>query len=218
MKSKTKTELFIASALLVLFAVWTILVSTVDLSPIGPLNSEVGFATLNGAVRDAVGVRVSLYTLTDWLGLVPIGIALGFAALGLVQWIQRRSLKRVDLNLLALGIFYVLIFATFLLFEEIALNYRPVLIDGRLEASYPSSTTLLVLCVLPTAMMQWRARIQSKPLRRITLSAAAIFTAFTVVGRLLSGVHWITDIIGGLLLGAGLVLLYHAIAFSSSNQ
>ena len=218
MKSKTKTELFIASALLVLFAVWTILVSTVDLSPIGPLNSEVGFATLNGAVRDAVGVRVSLYTLTDWLGLVPIGIALGFAALGLVQWIQRRSLKRVDLNLLALGIFYVLIFAAFLLFEEIALNYRPVLIDGQLEASYPSSTTLLVLCVLPTAMMQWRARIQSKPLRRITLFAAAIFTAFTVVGRLLSGVHWITDIIGGLLLGASLVLLYHAIAFSSSNQ
>lgn len=32
--------------------------------------------------------------------------------------------------------------------------------------------------------------------------------AFALLGRLISGVHWLSDIIGSILLSAGLVLLY----------
>ena len=210
MEKKRKTLLWTGAGLLLAFAVWTVLVRLVDVEAIGPLGSRVGFAAWNGAVHRLVGVNRVLYAVTDWLGLVPLAVALGFAVLGLWQWIRRRSLLRVDRDLLALGVLYVAVTVTYLFFERVVINCRPVLIDGVLEASYPSSTTLLVLCVMPTAMMQLRRRIRNGALRRCVLCLAAAFVAFTVIGRLLSGVHWITDIVGGVLFSAAAVTLYGA--------
>ncbi len=208
MKKKIKTSAFFAIGLLAAFVFWTLLVRFVDVSPIGPQGSSVGVATLNEAVHRMTGVHVTLYELTDWFGLIPIFVALGFGVLGLVQWIQRKSIAKVDRSILALGMFYVVVVALFLLFEKVVINYRPVLIDGVLEASYPSSTTLLVTCVIPTAMMQFRRRIKHTFLRRGVLIACGLFLAGMVFGRLISGVHWVTDIVGGLLLSAGLVTAY----------
>lgn len=209
---KTKGKLFgIAGILLAAFALWTLAVQHIDVQAIGPNGSSVGFAGLNGWVHDLTGVHMGLYVLTDWLGLVPMGFVLGFAVLGMVQWMRRRKLFRVDSDILLLGGFYLLVLILYLVFETVAVNARPVLIDGRLEASYPSSTTMLVLCVMPTAMMQLRARIRNTKVRTIVLTILAVFTACMVVGRLIAGVHWFTDIIGGVLLGAGLVALYDAI-------
>ena len=200
-----------AAGWLAAFVLWAALVRTVDVQAIGPLGSEVGFATLNGWFHGVTRVNWTLYTVTDWLGLVPIGVALGFGALGLAQWIRRRSLRAVDRSILALGGFYVAVMAVYLLFEVIVINYRPVLIDGRLEVSYPSSTTMLVLCVIPTAVMQCRARMGHRAARVAVVGGLIAFAVFMVVGRLLSGVHWLTDIIGGVLLSAGLVTLYAAV-------
>lgn len=208
---KTSGKLFgIAGILLAAFALWTLAVQHIDVQAIGPNGSSVGFAGLNGWVHDLTGVHMGLYVLTDWLGLVPMGFVLGFAVLGLVQWMRRRKLFRVDHDILLLGGFYLLVLILYLVFETVAVNARPVLIDGRLEASYPSSTTMLVLCVMPTAMMQLRARIRNTKVRTIVLTILAVFTVCMVVGRLIAGVHWFTDIIGGVLLSAGLVALYDA--------
>ena len=198
--------------LIAVFVLWTVLVSVVDVRAIGPNGSSVGFATLNGYVHDLTGVNMRLYSITDWLGLVPIGVALGFAMLGLVQWIKRKSLFKVDRGILALGGFYIILLAMYIFFEIVVINYRPVLIDGYLEVSYPSSTTMLVMCVMPTAMMQLHARIKSDVFRRCVLISIAAFTAFMVIGRLASGVHWITDIIGGALVSAGLVITYASVS------
>ncbi|MBQ5837189.1 MAG: phosphatase PAP2 family protein, partial [Clostridia bacterium] len=200
-----KKKLRIAIALLVSFALWTALVRLADVQAIGPEGSVVGFATLNGSVHKLTGVNWILYAVTDWLGLVPIAVALGFAVLGLAQLISRKSLCRVDRSILALGVFYFVVMVAYLFFEAVVINYRPVLIEGQLEASYPSSTTMLVMCVMPTAAIQLNARIKDNLLRRIVTISVVAFTAFMVVGRLISGVHWITDIIGGALLSAGLV-------------
>lgn len=208
---KTKGKLLgIAGMLLTAFVLWTLAVRYIDVQAIGPNGSSVGFAGLNGWVHKLTGVHMGLYVLTDWLGLVPMGFVLGFAVLGLAQWIHRRKLFRVDHDILVLGGFYLLVLILYLVFETVAVNARPVLIDGRLEASYPSSTTMLVLCVIPTAMMQLRARIRNTKVRTIVLTILAVFTACMVAGRLVSGVHWFTDIIGGVLLSAGLVALYDA--------
>lgn len=208
MKREKRKILVWAAGLLAAFLLWTGLVCLVDVQPIGPRGSEVGLATMNGFVWGALGLHMTLYTVTDWLGLVPLGIVVGFGILGLIQWIRRKSLRNVDGSILLLGGFYLLVLALFALFEAVPVNNRPVLIEGVLETSYPSSTTMLTLCVMPTAWMQWDVRIRNRQLRRWVGVAVIGFTVFMVLGRLISGVHWVSDIIGGGLLSAGLVTLY----------
>ena len=203
-----RKKLWISVALLISFALWTALISLIDVQPIGPLGSSVGFATLNQSVHRLTGVNWNLYTITDWLGLVPIAIGFGFAILGLVQLIKRKSLRKVDYSILALGIFYIVVMVAYIFFEIVVINYRPTLINGYLEASYPSSTTMLVTSVMPTAAMQLNRRIKNTVLKRCVIIAIIAFIAFMVLCRLISGVHWITDIIGGAFLSAGLVMMY----------
>ena len=205
---KRETKRIMAVCMLAAFGVWTAAVCLVDVRAIGPMESSVGLAGINGFFHRFTGVHMVLYTITDWLGLVPFAVAAGFALLGLRQWILRKKLQAVDYDLRLLGAFYLAVIAAYAFFEEIVVNYRPVLIDGVLEASYPSSTTLLVMCVMPTAMMQLRHRIRNRQCSRVAETMMGLFTAFMVVSRLISGVHWMTDIIGSVLLSSGLVLLY----------
>ena len=208
MKKKNCRDLCVSISMLAAFVLWTLAACSVDVKSIGPNGSAVGFSALNGFVHKLTGVNMALYHITDWLGLVPIFVALGFASLGIAQWIKRKKLSRVDFSLFVLGCFYTLTVAVYILFEIIAINYRPILIDGILEASYPSSTTLLTMCVMPTALMQFNKRIKKKPLRLTVATMITLFTVVVVGARLISGVHWLTDIIGGALLSAGLVMLY----------
>ena len=201
-----------ALGLLAAFALWTVAIGTVDVQSIGPRESTVGFATLNRFVHNLTGVHMTLYILTDWLGLIPLGFAAGFAVLGLIQWIQRKHILKVDYSILVLGGFYMAVLLVYILFEVFVVNYRPVLIDGHLEASYPSSTTVLSMCVMSTAIMQLRSRIGNDAVKRCVTSVMSVFIAFMVIGRLVSGVHWFTDIVGGVLLSTGLVLLYRCIS------
>ena len=186
------------------FILWTVLVQFVHVRPIGPEGSAVGFAALNGWFHEFTGVHMGLYTITDWLSLIPLGFVAGFGLLGVVQLIQ----GRVERSIIVLGIFYAAVLACFALFEVVVINYRPILIEGVLEASYPSSTTMLCLCVMPTAVMQLRSR----GCKRWVSFILTVFTIFMVTARAISGVHWITDIIGGVLLSAGLVKAYEVLA------
>lgn len=208
MKKQKKQILWAGLGLLLSFVVWTVLVQTVDVREAGPAGTPVGFALLNGWFHRLTGVHMGIYTLTDWLGLVPAGICAGFGALGLMQAVRRKSLRKVDGDLLLLGVYYVLVIAGYLYFEMFPVNYRPIRIEGRLEASYPSSTTLLVLSVMPALIFQARRRLQNRNVSRMVCAAAVAFALFMVIGRLISGVHWVTDIVGGVLLSAGLFCIY----------
>ena len=207
---KSRRNKYIAMGLLGAFLLWTVAVRCVDVKAIGPLGSMVGFATVNRFVHDLTGVHMPLYILTDWLSLIPLGFAIGFACLGMVQWIRRKHLLKVDRSILVLGGFYAVVIAVYALFETVVVNYRPVLIEGVLEASYPSSTTMFVVCVMQTAVLQLRFRMRNEVLKRIVTAAMTLFSALMVIGRLISGVHWITDIIAGLLLSGSLMRMYRA--------
>lgn len=207
---KGKRYLWTGLGLVLLFGLWTVLVQWVDVETIGETETQVGFSTLNGWFHRCTGVHLTLYTLTDWLGLVPIFICFLFAGLGLVQLIRRKHLFRVDIDLLLLGVYYIVVIGCYLLFEMIPINYRPIFIEGRLEASYPSSTTLLVVSVMPTLAFQASRRLKSKPAKWTLQILSAGFSIFMVVGRLISGVHWLTDIVGAVLLSTGLFRLYQA--------
>lgn len=209
---KNRRKLFLAAAMLTAFALWTVAVRFVDVRAVGPLGSSVGFASLNAFVHRLTGVHMLLYHVTDWLGLVPIFVAVGFALFGLAQWIKRKKLCKVDYSIFVLGVFYLVVIAVYVLFETVTVNYRPVLINGILETSYPSSTTLLVMCVMPTAIMQLGGRIKNTVLKKLLSLLIVAFIIFMVTGRLISGVHWFTDIVGGALLSAGLVTAYRFFA------
>ncbi len=210
MKKESKRNFSITLAWFIGFVIWTFAIKNLDVQSIGPKNSVVGFATMNGAFHELTGVHMQIYTITDWLGVVPFAIVLGFAVFGLLQLMKRRSLYKVDSDIMILGGFYIAVFAAYGMFEIFPINFRPVLIEGVLEASYPSSTTLLVLSVMPTAIMQANDRIKNSKMRKMVAVVISLFMVFMVIGRLVSGVHWITDIIGGILLSVALVMLYHS--------
>ena len=210
MKRKAKTHCILGVALLAVFVLFTLSLRVVDLQPIGPEGSVVAYGRLNQWARDLIGVNMTLYQITDWVSLSVAAVPVGFAAVGLTQWLRRKSIRKVDGGILVLGGLYIAVFAVYGFFEINAINYRPVLIGGVLEPSYPSSTTMLALCILPTAMIRLRRMIGNRRVRNTTNLLCGLLTVFLLVGRLLSGVHWLTDILGGLLFSAAVILLYSA--------
>ena len=210
MKQNKKKHLWMGIWLLLAFLLWTALIRCVDVQAAGPNGSKVGFAAFNLWFHKLTGVHMTLYTITDWLGLVPIAVCVGFGTVGFLQLIRRKSLLRVDPDIVLLGFYYILVILAYLVFEMIPINYRPILIGGALEASYPSSTTLLVLSVMPTMLFQIDRRTAPSLVRNGTGIVVIAFSAFMVIGRLIAGVHWATDIIGAFFLSMGLFLLYRS--------
>ena len=208
MKQRDKKGIISGTALILAFILWTILIQTVDVQPVGVNGTSVGFAAVNTWFHRQTGVHMGLYTVTDWLGLVPIAVCAGFGLFGLMQWIRRKSIAKVDRDILLLGGYYILVILGYLIFEMIPINYRPILIDGHMEKSYPSSTTLLVLTVMPTLSFETHQRIENKKVIVLIDVFVTSFSLFMVVGRLISGVHWMSDIIGAVLLSGGLFILY----------
>ncbi len=212
MKRKHSRTKLSALTLLTAFVVFTVLLKTVDVQPIGPENTKVGFAVINQAVLQKIGVHTNWYTITDWLGILPILFALYFAAIGLYQIISQRSIRKVDSEILILGLFYVTLIAVYLFFEKFIINHRPVMISKVPEASYPSSHTMITLCIMATGAKQMRILY---PLRKklcfCTDTAAVLISTITILGRLYSGVHWFTDIVGGLLISSALIAFYCAL-------
>ncbi|MBQ6708107.1 MAG: phosphoesterase PA-phosphatase, partial [Clostridia bacterium] len=185
---KVKKMFFKGGVFIVLFIVWTILIQTVNVRNVGINSSAVGFADFNVYFHSLTGVNMALYNITDWLGLVPVFICMIFGVFGFVQFIKRKSLFKVDTDIIFLGIYYIVVIFSYLIFEMIPINYRPIFINGFAEASYPSSTTLLVLSVMPTLVFQ--AEIRIKKYKKIIKFITVLFSVSMVVGRLLSGVHW----------------------------
>ena len=218
MKTKERKLLILGIGFIIAFALWTWLIQIIDVKATGVNGTEIGFATINTWFHSVTGANMTLYNITDWLGLVPIFICVFFGGVGFIQLIKRKSLFKVDFDIIILGVYYVIVISGYLIFEMIPINYRPILINGFLEASYPSSTTLLVLSVMPTLIFQANRRLKNTILKKTIAIIAEIFTIFMVVGRLVSGVHWLTDIIGSILLSAGLFYIYKGIVLWNSMK
>ena len=208
---KIRNYFMVSAGLLLAFLVLLFFVLRVDVQEIGPKASQIGLADVNGWVFQKTGVNLLWYEITDWLGVVAILVAFSFGVLGLVQLIKRKSIRKVDADILLLGAFYFIIIAVYVFFEIFIVNYRPVLLGKELEASFPSSHTMIVFCIMLTAILQFQRRIKKPGLRKILQWLSGVIMIVTIVGRLISGVHWFTDILAGLLLGMALVMLYAAL-------
>ena len=220
MMKKEKRTLVLGFVFLGLFGLWTALIQLIDVQPIGPMDTNIGFATLNSWFHNLTGVNMTIYNITDWMGLIPIFICMVFGTISLSQLIKRKSLLKVDHDILILGIYYIIVILCYSIFEIIPINYRPILIESHLEASYPSSTTLLVLSVIPTLVEYLDRKISNMRIKNVINTIAVLISLYIVVGRLLCGVHWFTDIVGAILLCIGLFYIYKAsvlICLSKNN-
>lgn len=205
-KNFTKT-----GALLILFLIFTVLVMKVDFRPIGPENSSVGLATINQFVHEKIGVHNSWYNITEGLGILAIVVAFGFAILGMVQMLKRKSLFKVDQDIILLGLYFAIVIVAYVFFDKFIINYRPIIMEKGLEASYPSSHAMIISSIMGAAMIQFHNRIRNKSIRNIVQIISAGIIILVVVGRLISGVHWFTDIIGGVLLSGVFISLYYSL-------
>ena len=209
---KLNKSLIAGISLFVAFVVFTILVKVVDIAAVGPLGSKVGFSKMNDSIFKGIGTSDTWYNISEFFGTLALILAGVFVIVGLVQLIKRKSLKMVDNHILALGVFYVVVALTYILFELLVINNRPVLIEGVLEASYPSSHTMLSICILGSAIIEIKRLFENKKKLVITLDAISVVVMVIIVlGRLLSGMHWFTDIIGGILISLALVFIFHGV-------
>ena len=194
----------------VLFLIWIALIKLVDVSAIGPEGTEVGLAGINKAIHEALGVNMILYKITDILGYVALLVAGLFALFGLVQLIKRKSLAKVDGAIYALAGLYVVTIGLYVIFEKVIINYRPVIMPDEvaLEASFPSSHTMLACVIFGSAIVMIGKYIDNDMLRKLLIALAAVLLILVVAGRLVSGVHWFTDIVGGVLISGALVFTF----------
>lgn len=203
--------------MIILAVIYTILVKIIDVAPIGPNNSEVGFSKINGFFHNLLGSNMTIYKITEILGIIPLLMAGIYAIIGLVELIKRKSLNKVDYEIYALAGLYVVVLGLYVFFEKCIINYRPILIDGVLEASYPSSHTLMALCICGSSIIV-NKRIFHKKIFNLE-NKLSIFLMITIIlGRFISGVHWFSDIIGAIFISLALLSSFYTVISSFTHK
>ncbi|RKM58449.1 phosphatase PAP2 family protein [Butyrivibrio sp. X503] len=217
MNNKKTTKPFV---FFVITVVYTLLITFVDRKPVGAEGTSVGFSCFNTVIRDAIGLNVMWDKITDVFMLVAVLVALYFAVMGLLSLIREKSLLKVDKDLYVLAGIYVVIAILYVAFSKIPINYRPFLSPGEteLETSFPSTHVLVVGTILSTAVINLKKKIENQKLIKIITYVSVFIIVMTVIGRLLSGVHWFTDIVGGVLMFLTLTAAYASVADRVSSK
>ena len=204
-----KRKYWLTIILGVMAVLLTVSLLFVDKKAVGPNGSEVGFAGLNTAVAGNITPSKTWDKISDVLiaGIVASGAI--FAVMGLVQWIGRKSFKKVDWNIKMLGVVYVVLALLYVVFEKlIVINHRPLLVNEALEVSFPSTHTLIAVTLALTVVLTLKDYIKNKKVRVALTCGLVLLAIITAASRILAGMHWTTDVLGGLLYGATLVSLY----------
>ena len=194
----------------VLFLVLILLVRTVDVADIGPAGTSIGLSHLNQAFHTLTGVHMIWYKITEILGVLAIGVAAMFALMGFLQLIRRRSLLKVDSEIMLLAGLYIITMGLYFFFEGIIVNYRPVIMPDNTvpEASFPSSHTMLICVIMGSTVIMLRKYVRDVRTYSLLRILCYAVMAVTVFGRLVCGVHWLTDIIGGVLISAAMLSMF----------
>lgn len=206
---KRRKEILLCGGLFAIAIIYTLLVKYIDVQAIGPNDSLVGFTTINNFMFNLTGVNMLWYDITDWWGFVPLFIAFIYAIIGFIQMIKRRSILKVDKEILGLGVYYIIVIGLYIFFETYVINYRPILMDGILEASYPSSHTLLSVCICGSSLIINKYLFKNKNFFKAENIISILSILVIVIGRFISGVHWFTDIIGAILISIALLKAFY---------
>ena len=217
---RNKVKILLSGISELLFVLLIVILCFADRGAIGPEGTSIGLSHLNRFFFELTGVNMLWYNITDWLGITAVLTAFIFAVTGLIQLIKRRNFMKVDKEILALGGLYLLVIGIYVFFENLIVNCRPVIMPGcsHPEASFPSSHTMLLCVIMGSAVMIMKKYIKKKSLQRVLAVICYGIILVTVIGRLISGVHWFTDIVGGILISVSLLALYSLIICSGRKN
>lgn len=210
--SREKKNVVISGILIAVAIIFTVLVMVVDVKPVGVNGTDIGFSTINSFIFESIGVHMFWYNITDILGYISIFSVFVYAVIGFMQLIRRKSIAKVDKELIALGVYYAVVIVLYLFFEKFVINYRPTLVDGVLEASYPSSHTLMTVCLCGGSILINKMLFRKK-ITKYTNKILLVVGIATIIGRLISGVHWFTDILGGIFISSALLMTFYSVLY-----
>lgn len=206
MTKKSLEKFVLTACMFMLFILFTVAVKSVDTTLIW--GEEIGFSRVNLAVHQIIQTNETFDLLSDLCFGFSICLAIALVVVGVVQLVKRKSIKKVDKEILIAGVVLVLTAVVYLFFEFVIINYRPILVDGELEASYPSSHILFGMVINIISLGYLNKVIKAPKFKIPALAGVGAVTLLGVVFRVLSGVHWLTDIVGALLISLALVMLY----------
>ncbi len=215
---KNKALFWTATTCLGCFLALILAVLLIDVQAVGPQGSEIGLATVNVSVHAALGISETWDKATDFLAAFVILVAALLAGLGVYQLIKRKSIKKVDADLLWLCGFSAFVVLAYVLFEALAINCRPVLTEEGLEASFPSTHTMFSVFVMGAAAYQSKKRLHNPVLKKAGVILSVLVASVISAGRLFAGVHWLTDVLGGALFGAACACAYTYLAHRTENS
>lgn len=225
-----KGKVYAAGLFYVLFLALIVLLCLVDRMPRGD-GTEIGLATLNcgcfaavallnGSIDGNLELSMKLYKLTEYLGYFAILMLCVFALIGFLQLLRRRSLKKVDREILAMGGLFIVTLVIYVFFEKVVINCRPIIMpaESGFEPSFPSSHTVMSIVILGSAALVLKKYVPSPALCTLLRIACVLLILVMVCCRFLSGCHWFTDILGGVLVSLALLFLFSAVIENNGNQ
>ncbi|MCR5097535.1 MAG: phosphatase PAP2 family protein [Lachnospiraceae bacterium] len=208
---KKKTNAMVGGIAFVLFILLIILLKTVDVAAVGPEGTSVGLSHLNVSFHEMFPLNMTFYKLTEMLGYLALLVAAAFAMMGLSQRLRSKQAGGADHEFYILAGLYVAMGILYVLFEKVIINYRPEILPGEtgVEASFPSSHTMLACVVFGSAYTMLKIYMEKSTKRLILQIVLDVLIFLTVFGRLICGVHWFTDIVGGVLISIALVRMFN---------
>lgn len=217
---KARRKFLLAGVMLAVFICLTVLLYTADRQPYTTLvtpyaegaeaeTATIGLAGLNLKVSEWLGFRNVFYEITEILGYVEIAVAVCIFLLAVYQLVTRKSVRKMDREVIAMMVPYALIVIFYVLFERISPNFRPVLLEEGLEMSFPSTHTVLGVGIMVTAEAFFARHFRNNTFMGKWMPwICRIISVTTVFCRTMSGVHWATDILGGLILAFAIAFVY----------
>ncbi|MCR4792357.1 MAG: phosphatase PAP2 family protein [Lachnospiraceae bacterium] len=197
---------------------WIMMIKFYDVYTIGPQGTEIGLSSLNLWFRDlfdypALGFFRTPYLITEFIGYLSLLLCGFWGCIGIYQWVKEKDINAVDKTIFATGVLYAITIVLYVVFEKLVVNYRPIIMpgDSEVEPSFPSSHTMLSIIALGSThylIGYFLEDTKYKKLIRPLQIACSVLIAVCVIGRLVCGVHWFSDIVGGILISTTLLIIY----------
>ena len=212
MNTKSNNRYVKPLGLLVITILFSVLTYFVDRAPVGPEDTSVGFSAINSAFHNIFGYNAAMDTISDIVMYLGFLVVACFAVTGLMQLIKGKSISKVSKAIIGLGILYVVVVILYVAFDKIPINYRPIIQPGEteLETSFPSTHTLVITTVFGSAIFALKELVRDEKKFRIIKIVAFVLIVLGVAARLFAGVHWLTDIVAGILFSVTLISFYTA--------